>query len=172
MITIIDNQPIRLRNSDSIDVSCDCLGQTYCQPINKNDATQFQVKSSNLVSNGDFTEDLTGWDISEAIIVTIVSIENSSLLVCDGEITISATGGTPAYTYSIDGGAFGGSATFAGLCTGEHFITVKDSLGNEGSLSFELVENIDCSLFSGSDTDDLLPYTTGQLLNCNTDDFI
>jgi hypothetical protein len=63
MITTIPNQPIRLQNSDDIDTSCDCLGQRFCQLINKNDTTQFQIESAtNLVTNGTFDEDLDGWE--------------------------------------------------------------------------------------------------------------
>jgi hypothetical protein len=61
-ITIIPNQPIRFQNEDDIDTSCDCLGQSFCQLINKNDNTQFQLESTtNLVTNGEFTDGLDGW---------------------------------------------------------------------------------------------------------------
>ncbi len=64
MITIINNQPIRFQNEDTNNVSCDCLGQPFCQLINKNDATKFQLKSTDLVTNGYFdTYMLDGWDL-------------------------------------------------------------------------------------------------------------
>ncbi len=47
-----------------------------------------------------------------------------------GAVTVSASGGTtPAYTYSIDGGAFGASATFTGLNAGAHPVVIKDGNG-------------------------------------------
>jgi hypothetical protein len=62
-ITIIPNQPIRFQNEDDIDTSCDCLGQGFCQLVNKNDATQFQIEATgDLVTNGTFDENLDGWE--------------------------------------------------------------------------------------------------------------
>jgi hypothetical protein len=62
-ITIIPNQPIRFQNEDSIDTSCDCLGQSFCQLINKNDPTQFQVQlNTDLITNGDFEDNLDDWE--------------------------------------------------------------------------------------------------------------
>jgi hypothetical protein len=69
-VTIINNQPIRFQNEESIDESCDCLGQRFCQLVNKNDATQFQINLNtiDLVTNGGFEEGveedeyLQGWE--------------------------------------------------------------------------------------------------------------
>ena len=47
----------------------------------------------------------------------------------DGEITITPNGGTPAYTYSINGGTAQNSATFSGLTTGSYTILVTDNSG-------------------------------------------
>ncbi|MDQ3046626.1 MAG: PKD domain-containing protein, partial [Bacteroidota bacterium] len=44
-----------------------------------------------------------------------------------GSVTVSATGGTPGYMYSINGGAFGASATFNTLPAGTHTVTVRDA---------------------------------------------
>ncbi|MCJ7466582.1 MAG: hypothetical protein MUO53_07805, partial [Maribacter sp.] len=41
----------------------------------------------------------------------------------------NVTGGTPGYTYSIDGIAFGASDTFTGLTDGTYAITVRDANG-------------------------------------------
>ena len=43
-----------------------------------------------------------------------------------GAATVSASGGTTPYTYSIDLGAFGPSPVFTGLAAGTHTITIKD----------------------------------------------
>jgi hypothetical protein len=99
-ITIIPNQPIRLQNEGDIYLTCDCLGQNFCQLINKNDNTQFQISSSDQVTNGDFETDLDGWDIFEAIEVE-AAVTNVDEGECDGEIEITATGGLGGYTYSI-----------------------------------------------------------------------
>ena len=50
-----------------------------------------------------------------------------------GMITAAATGGTPAYTFSINGGAFQGSNVFSNLIAGTYLITAKDVNGCMGS---------------------------------------
>lgn len=172
MITPINNQPIRFQNVDQIDTSCDCMGQNFCQLINKNDATKFQLSSSDRVTNGNFESNLDDWNIFESISVT-ADITNESIAdECDGEITVSATGGTAPYTYSIDGGSFGASATFSNLCNGTYAITVKDSEGNEGSLSVQVSTNVTCGDYAGATIQDLINdgITLGQLYNCTLGD--
>ncbi|MFS4491322.1 T9SS type A sorting domain-containing protein [Maribacter sp. 2308TA10-17] len=44
----------------------------------------------------------------------------------DGSVQINATGGTPPYTYSLDGGAFGTSNTFTDLIAGSYPAVVRD----------------------------------------------
>lgn len=46
-----------------------------------------------------------------------------------GAVTVSATGGTTPYSFSLDGGTFGSSTSFTGLTAGTHTITVKDGNG-------------------------------------------
>lgn len=49
---------------------------------------------------------------------------------CNGSISISAGGGTPGYTYSIDGGVtFSVSSTFTSVCSGSYTICVQDANG-------------------------------------------
>ena len=45
----------------------------------------------------------------------------------DGSITAAATGGTGAFTYSIDGNSFQSSAVFPGLLAGTYTVTYKDT---------------------------------------------
>lgn len=172
MITVIPNQPIRFRNVADIDPSCECMGQNYCQLVQTFDPTQFQIKSSDLVTNGDFTANLDGWNVFEAIVVMLESIVNPSTGECDGEFEVSVSGGTGPYTYSIDGVTFQATGIFEDLCPDVYTVVVKDADGNEGSLIVNLDENVDCSQFADSTTDDLLTYNTNQFLNCNTDNFI
>jgi len=52
-----------------------------------------------------------------------------------GNIVVAATGGTPAYEFSINGGAFNpGSGTFSNLAPGSYSIQVRDSKGCIASL--------------------------------------
>ncbi len=46
-----------------------------------------------------------------------------------GSITVTAAGGTPAYTYSINGGTCQSSNVFSGLAAGTYTIYVKDANG-------------------------------------------
>lgn len=48
----------------------------------------------------------------------------------NGAVNIGATtGGTPAYTYSFDGGGFTATTSYTGLAAGTHTVTVKDANG-------------------------------------------
>ncbi len=47
----------------------------------------------------------------------------------DGQITAVATGGVPPYQYSLNGGAFQGSANFPNLAAGNYTLTIMDSGG-------------------------------------------
>lgn len=171
-VSNIPNQPIRFRDVNTITEDCDCLGQNFCQLVNKNDATQFQLSSTDQVTNGNFESNITGWNVFESITVSAAITNESAAGLCDGSVTISATGGTAPYTYSINGGSFGASNVFTGLCAGKYILTVKDANGNEGSATVYLDTNIVCGSYAGSSTDDLLLLNTSQLLNCLTSDFI
>jgi hypothetical protein len=54
---------------------------------------------------------------------------NGSQLSCatstDGAITVTASGGSGALTYSIDGGGYQASNVFTGLAAGTHTLSVK-----------------------------------------------
>ena len=50
-----------------------------------------------------------------------------------GSITAAASGGTAPYTYSLNGGVFQSTATFASLNTGTFSITAKDANGCTGT---------------------------------------
>jgi gliding motility-associated-like protein len=47
----------------------------------------------------------------------------------DGSVAMHGTGGTPSYTYSIDGGTYGSSGSFTTLLEGPHVFRVKDANG-------------------------------------------
>jgi len=54
----------------------------------------------------------------------------------DGTITITATNGTPPYSYSINGGvSYGDDNTFSGLLSGDYSIAVQDANGCIESLN-------------------------------------
>lgn len=164
MITPILNQPIRFQDT-SLPEECGCLGQKFCQLINKDDETQFQISSSNLVSNGNFTTNLNVWYVFVAITGIAAIVNESSIGECDGSATITASGGTGSYTYSIDGITFQGSSLFDNLCDGSYTIIIKDSNGMMGSVSFDISTNLDCSLI-GCDESDFFGIQEAEILNC------
>jgi len=45
----------------------------------------------------------------------------------DATITVTGSGGTPAYLYNIDGGSFSTSNNFSGLSSGTHAVIVRDA---------------------------------------------
>jgi len=61
------------------------------------------------------------------LVVTIESVDNATCVDGDdGSITVSATGGTAPYEYSIDGFSFQSSAVFDGLSAGVYPVVVRD----------------------------------------------
>jgi gliding motility-associated-like protein len=62
-----------------------------------------------------------------AISVTAANTNVSCNGGSNGTLTVTATGGTPGYTYSINGTTFQASNSFTGLAAGSYTITVKDA---------------------------------------------
>lgn len=58
------------------------------------------------------------------------SIVSQTNVLCFGDptgaVTVSGSGGTPPYEYSIDGGDFGGSGSFVDLLAGDHTVIIRD----------------------------------------------
>lgn len=48
---------------------------------------------------------------------------------CNGEVSVTAAGGTPAYQYSANGGPLQASLNLTGLCAGNNTILVQDANG-------------------------------------------
>lgn len=170
-VNIIDNQPIRFRLSTEIaEESCDCSRKPYCQMVNKNDQTKWQITTNDLVTNGSFASNLSGWAIGIAVELIAVITNESTDGACDGEVVLTASGGTGPYTYSKDGVSYQSSNTFTGLCAECYGFIVKDADDNKGYATICIVANIQCGLYDS--TDELIPFETSQLLNCLTSDFI
>lgn len=65
--------------------------------------------------------------------VPAVSSSPASCGLADGTITVTATGGTGALTYSINGTTFQASNVFLSLSAGTYTVTVKDAKGCTGT---------------------------------------
>jgi large repetitive protein len=68
----------------------------------------------------------------------------------NGAVSITASGGTTPYTYSIDGGTFGTSASFTGLPAGSHPVIVKDAKGCTANVSVTIIQPIALTLATSS----------------------
>jgi gliding motility-associated-like protein len=72
-------------------------------------------------------------------IVTLDSV--SCFLGTNGGVTVNALGGSPPYTYALDGsGTFGPSGTFTGLASGPHTVTVQDTHFCDSIISFSIYQ--------------------------------
>ena len=69
---------------------------------------------------------------------TPVSCFNGS----NGALTVQASGGTGAYTFSLNAGSFGASSSFGGLSAGSYTITVKDANGCSSQLSATVAQPV------------------------------
>ena len=78
----------------------------------------------------------------------------SCFSVCDGQIAVAApTGGTSPYQYNINGGTFGGTSTFTGLCDGTYNIIVQDANGCQFPISnIAITEPTDLTLVNAGTT--------------------
>lgn len=69
------------------------------------------------------------------IIVSTVQTTNTLCESPNATLTVSATGGTAPYSYSLDGGAFQAINVYGNLPTASYMITVKDANGCTGTAS-------------------------------------
>lgn len=60
--------------------------------------------------------------------------------ICDGAASVVGSGGSPPYTYSIDGTNYGSSSSFNSLCAGSYDLWVMDTDGCSSSDQVTLVE--------------------------------
>lgn len=68
--------------------------------------------------------------ITEPPVITFSAITTPASGPCDGTISVTALGGTGAFTYSDDGGlSYQASNTFLGECAGTYNVCVKDANG-------------------------------------------
>lgn len=129
--------------------------------------------SLNLISNGGFTGSDTDWSSVNPMIISVTSFDNeSSFGASDGSVTFGVSGGVAPFQWSLDGINFQSSSTFTLLTAGEYTVTVIDTNGLISTDTYIVYTNADCSTFTGSTTSDLLPYTTTELIECLTSDFI
>jgi gliding motility-associated-like protein len=95
------------------------------------------IKESGITSGIDVT-------IGEPADPLTVTLGSQTDISCngasDGKVTISAAGGTPGYTYSVDAGVFGASPIFLGLSPGAHIFYAKDINACLASINVTILE--------------------------------
>ena len=70
---------------------------------------------------------------------TITATPTSCPLSTDGTITVTPTGGTPPYSYSLDGGPSQPGNIFINVAPGPHTVIFTDAMGCTGSVSITVV---------------------------------
>jgi hypothetical protein len=163
-IEIIDNQPIQFY--ENINNSCICLGREYEQIIGQSDPTQFQVKTFDTISNGNFANGFDGWQTANELQLQGIGTNETDMGLCDGTITLTAIGGAPTYLYSIDGINFVVSNVFTNLCMGNYVLYVKDIDGVTASVTLGIGTNVDCSLYLGAYANDVLLIEAINIKEC------
>jgi hypothetical protein len=117
----------------------------------------------NLVENGDFDSDLSGWTSASGVSIDIDSYTEDS-------VTLVASGGIAPYTYAVDEGDYQVSETFTELTPGTSYtFYAKDVNGVIGSIIFTLR---DCSLFAGSYAADIVDIQAVEIKDCYANDFV
>ncbi len=88
-----------------------------------------EITQTNGPSSCDLQENFTIAGPIDVISADAVLVQPYTCLQTGSVQAQNVAGGTPGYTYSIDGVTFGASDTFAGLSDGTYTITVRDASG-------------------------------------------
>ncbi len=179
-VTVRDANGETSSDSGRVYNKCPIVSARYnglCSPVDTLTASgtrgtqpyQFSIDGKNFQTDSVFagiaagTYTLTLKDANGFMDSTIVTINNNCLLVTatasneycgqkNGSITAIGSGGSPPYSYSIDGVNFQTTNIFKGLAAGNYTITIKDatSLTNKTAA---IISNVPAPSFSlGNDT--------------------
>lgn len=138
-------------------------GQTpYTYSIN-NSPYQAENYFSNLTAGtyNVMVKDDNGCTASSIVVITQPNLLSTAITITDQTVTTNATGGTPPYTYSLDGTIYSTENTFSNLATGTYSSWAKDTNGCIASLDF--VINAPAPLINDSNTI-TLSLVSGQTL--------
>ncbi len=99
----------------------------------------------------------------------VSKVDASSCKSIDGSLFVTATGGEPAYDFSLNGGVYQTNPEFTGLAPGTYEVTVKDLRGCTSKLTVEISSpdsNLSASIDTQNDnqclTDNGIISVTGQ----------
>ena len=124
-------------NDGSIELQIEGGTQPYAVNWNSGQTT---TTIANL-DNGNYSaaiEDASGCEVTYAVTITepeIIAFTSevtpSSCITSDGSISLTATGGTAPYEYSINGLPYQAASVFNNLTAGNHSISIRDAAGCE-----------------------------------------
>lgn len=150
--TFVINQapPIVWNSVQTTNVLCNGAsnGTATVNATGGNGTFSYKLQPGNITSpSGVFTNlaagtyTITATDVKSCTKTTVVNITmpnpitlNNTISIpascnpgCNGSAQIGAAGGTPPYTYSLNGTTFQASANFSNLCTANYTVTIKDA---------------------------------------------
>lgn len=96
-----------------------------------------------IVTDSNGCSSMESFNLSSAGAITITTSVTDASCTAGGSVTIEADGGTPPFTYSLDGVAFTGDNTFKDLTAGGYMGVVKDSLGCVSSVPILVLRSAD-----------------------------
>lgn len=137
------SQPVLCFGDTSGSIEVTATGGTVPYQYSIDGGTTFQQSGSfQGLTSGNYVvvvQDDNGCSVSQGVNITepaqaLAATADVQNVACTGDdsgvITVMATGGTGAYTYSLDGGTTTQSgAVFSGLAAGDYTVTVQDANG-------------------------------------------
>ncbi|MDA7804157.1 PKD domain-containing protein, partial [Crocinitomix sp.] len=99
----------------------------------------------------------------ELVLIAVFSDDLTCFESGDGSIEVVASGGTGAYSFSIDGGVYGPGTTFGGLAAGIHTVAVRDENDCENSIDIELIEPVEITVAETVEGEFCLGDCTGSI---------
>ncbi len=96
-----------------------------------------------VVTDANGATSSVGATVADPPILNIsVAVTNITTVGGTGKAIITASGGTPSYTYSLNGAAYVSNSTFLNLAEGNYSVTVKDSKGCTQTTTFTIISDI------------------------------
>ncbi|MEA5461908.1 hypothetical protein VB796_22755 [Arcicella sp. LKC2W] len=159
-VTLTEPNTLTL-SASQVNLTCksNASGQITLTPTGGTSAFTYSIDGTTFQSGNTFTGlsagnyTLTVKDANACSVTTMVTLTEPAVLAlsaiptnltcksnASGQITLTATGGTTAYSYSIDGTTFQNSNVFTGLSAGNYTLTVKDANACSATITVTLTE--------------------------------